>query len=254
MQAAFIYGGDMINDTTNTTYDYLSVPIVEGGVLNEQGVMNVALSFFDLTRNIVDDAAEKEVVLFKQILAGAEIFCISMSDWTFQTRLREYDAEDVTNDDPVLSSEYTYNYRYIKGDSYTQNGQTYVHRYVPYRGLAYAYRLPNDFLKIRSINADPRCGFQAVGNNFYCNALGCSFEYISTNISNVPMDFGYMVAYKCAVEMAQHLDPEGTAMQRANAMLSQTYAALKQRDDLNVRLENPPQDYYIDHGTKWWGR
>ena len=243
----------MVN-TTNTDYGFLSESVVEGGVLNEQGVMNVALSFFDLNRNLVEDAAEKEVILFKQILPGAEVFCASMSDWTFLTRTRDYDEDDVINDDPILESEYTNNIRYVKGKSFTVNGHTYIHRYQKYRGFVFGYRLPNDFLKMRSINADGRNGYNVLGNSFYCNAHGCSLEYITTELTDIPVDFGYMVAYKCAVELAQHLDPEGTAMQRASAMLSQTFSALKQRDDMNIRMENPPQDHYIDVSTKWWGR
>lgn len=244
----------MMVNTTNTDYGFLSESVAEGGVLNEQGVLNVALSFFDLNRHLVNDAGEKEVILFKQILPGAEVFCASMSDWTFLTRSREYEEDDIYNDDPVLLSEFVDNIRFIKGETYMENGHVYIHRYVRYRGFLYSYNLPKDFLKMRSVNGDPRNGYTVRGNELFCNLKGCSIEYITTDLSNIPVDFGYMVAYKCAVELAQHFDPEGTAMQRASAMLSQSFSALKQRDDMNVRMENPPQDYYIDHGTKWWGR
>ena len=243
----------MVN-TTNTDYGFLSAPVVEGGMINEQGVMNVALSFFDLNRNINDDAGEKEVILFNQILPGAEIFCASMSDWTFLTKFKVYDNDDVANDEPVEASSYERNNRQVTGEYFEKNGTEYVHVYTPYRGFLYSYKLPSDFLKMRSINGDGRNGYTVMGNYVFCNSLGCTLEYITTTIANIPMDFGYMIAYKCAVELAQHLDPEGTAMQRANGMLSQTFAALKQRDDLNVRMENPPQDFYIDYGTAYWGK
>lgn len=241
-----------MNNTTNTSYDYLSEPVVDGGILNEQGVMNVALSFFDLNRNIVDDASEKEVILFKQILPLAEFFCASMSDWSFITDSKEYDEEDVTNDEPVAVSEYTYQKGKYRGDKFDDNGVEKYHVYTMYKNFYYAYALPSDFLKVRYINGDPKIGYAVKGNKIYCNELACVLDYVSTDLMNLPTDFGYMVAYKCAMEMAQHLDPEGTALTRASALFSQTFGILKQRDDTSFRLQNPVQNHYVDQHTAYW--
>lgn len=219
----------MVN-TTNTDYAFLAEPVVERGMLNEQGVMNVALSFFDITRSLEDDASEKEVILFRQALPVAKTFCASMSDWSFITETVVYDKVDTVNDDE-------------------ENG---VKVYIPYKNFLYAYRLPFDFLKVRYINGDPRKGFAVKGDRIYCNDLGLALDYISLKFHTIHTDFGYLIAYKCAMEMAQHLDPEGTAMARASAMLQQTFSVLKQRDDMNYRLENPPQDHYIDFDSTYW--
>ena len=241
-----------MTNTTNTTYDYLSVPVVEGGVINEQGVMNVALSFFDLNRNIVDDAGEKEVILFKQILPGSEVFCASMSDWSFITKTKEYDPDDTVNDEPT--EDYVIKNGWVIGERFTQNGKEYYHNYKTYKGFPFAYNLPFDFLKMRYIDGDPKKGYAVKGNTLYCNELGCSLDYITTNLTNLPMDFGYLLAYKIAMELSMHLDPEGTAMARASNMLQQTFGVMKQRDDTNFRLQNPAQNHYIDKNTAYWNK
>lgn len=238
-------------DTTNTDYDFLKEPVVEGGIINEQGVMNVALSFFDRTRDIKNDALEKEVILFNQVLPLAIVFCTSMSDWNFLTNSVEYAIDDVENDEPILESEFEPSKGKVKGEKY---GDGMVHVYTMYKNFVYGYRLPSDFLKMRYIDGDARKGYAVKGNVLYCNELGCTIDYISTTIRNVPVDFGYLVAYKCAMELAMYLDPEGTALTRASSMLQQTFSVMKLRDDMNYRLENPPQNHYIDKATAYWNK
>ena len=218
-------------NTTNTDYAFLNNEVVEGGMLNEQGVMNVSLSFFDITRSLINDSTEKEVILFRQALSNAKVFCASMSDWSFLIKTVEYDEDDVTN-------------------SEEEDGETV---YTKYKNYLYGYRLPNDFLKVKYVNGDTRIGFAVKGNEVYCNFLGCSVDYLSSDLKNLPMDFGYLVAYKCAIDIAQHLDPEGTAMARASNMLQQTFTVLKQRDDMNFKLQNPAQNHYINRNTAYWG-
>lgn len=238
----------MVN-TTNTDYTFLSAEVVEGGMLNEQGVMNVALSFFDLNRNINDDAGEKEVILFKQVLPLAKVFCASMSDWNFLTDSVEYEAEDVTNMEEVDEESYTAtNRHYVE-----KNDDGSLSVYTLYKNFRFGYRLPSNFLKMRYINGDPRIGFAMKGNEIYCNELGCTVDYISSDLKNLPTDFGYLVAYKCAMEMAQHLDPQGDALNRSSALLSQTFSVMKQRDDMNYKLQNPAQEHFIDKSTNYWG-
>ena len=241
-----------MTNTTNTNYDFLTEPVVEGGIINEQGVLNVALSFFDLNRHLENDASEKEVILFKQILPLAKVFCSSMSDWTFLTESKDYEEEDVYNDEPVLLSEYKESKNWVRGKEYTVDGAVYVHRYQKYKNYVFGYVLPNDFVKMRYIDGDPKKGFAVKGNLIFCNELGCSVDYISDKCRNLPTDFGYLVAYKCAMELAMHLDPEGTALTRASSMLTQTFGVMKQRDDMNFRLQNPAQNQYIDKSTAYW--
>lgn len=242
----------MIN-TTNTNYDFLTAEVVESGSLNEQGALNIALSFFDIARNIIDDAGEKEVILFKQSLPLAETFCASLSDWTFLVNSNEYEEGDVENDEPVLVSEYKEQYGKFRGEVFEENGQQYVHVYTMYKNFKYAYKLPNDFLKMKYICGDVRIGFAIKGNLLYCNVENPIIDYVSTDISNIPVDFGYMIAYRCAMEMAQHLDPEGTALSRATTMFQTVFTSLKQRDDQNFRLQNPAQNQFIDIDTTYWG-
>lgn len=241
----------MVN-TTNTDYDFLDEPVVEDGIINEQGVMNVALSFFDLNRDIVEDANEKEVILFKQVLPLAKMFCASMSDWSFLTKSQDYDEDDVSNDVPVEVADYVPKKGWVRGKSFTDSGKEYYHNYQMYKNFVFGYVLPDDFLKMRYIDGDPRKGYSVKGNSVYCNELCCTVDYITSSLSNLPTDFGYLVAYKCAMELAMHLDPEGTALSRASSLLSQTFSIMKQRDDTNFRLQNPAQNQYIDKSTAYW--
>lgn len=242
-----------MTNTTNTSYDYLSVPVVEGGMLNEQGVMNVALSFFDLFRNITTDASEKEVILFKQVLPIAKTFCASMSDWSFLMNTREYDEDDIVNDEPVLCDEYKEQAGKVKGDMYTSGDSAYYHIYTPYKGFTYGYKLPSDCLKVKYIDSDVRVGFSTAKRTLYTNFKGISLDYISDKMDDVPLEFGYLIAYRCAVEMSFHLDPEGTAYQRATSALQQVFTILKTKDDESYRLQNPPQNYHIDIDSTYWG-
>ena len=241
-------------DTTNINTDVISAQVVEGGTLNEQGVLNVALSFFGLAMSITDDATEKEVMLFNQVYPIAQSYCASMSEWTFLTKTAEYEEDDVYNDEPVLASNYNNARGTVKGDSYTgSDGNTYCHVYTPYKNYKYAYSLPSDFLRVRYIDNDPRIGYAIKGKAIYCNSLGMSLDYLSSTMHNLPIEFGYLVAYKCAVDLSMYLDPEGTALSRASTLLQQTYSLLKQRDDLNSKLQNPPQNQYVDIDTIYWG-
>lgn len=237
----------MVN-TTNTDYTFLTAEVVEGGMLNEQGVMNVALSFFDLNRNINTDAGEKEVILFKQVLPLAKVFCASMTDWKFLTESVEYEEDDVTNMEEVDKDSYTKSSRH-----YVEESDGVLKVYTKYKNFCFGYKLPNNFLSMRYINGDARIGYEVKGNEIYCNLLGCTIDYISSNLKNLPSDFGYLVAYKCAMEMAQHLDPQGDALNRSSALFSQTYSIMKQRDDKNFRLQNPSQEHFIDKSTNYWG-
>lgn len=248
----FLYGGDMIN-TTNTSYDYLSEPVVEGGMINEQGVMNVALSFFDLQRHIEEDAGEKEVILFKQKLPIAKAFCASMSDWSFLMDTIEYDETDIYNDEPVPADQYVEKAGKVKGNMYTNGDSVFYHVYSPYKGFTFGYRLPSDCLKIKYIDSDVRVGFATKGRVMYCNFSGITLDYISDKMNNIPVEFGYLVAYRCAIEMAHHLDPEGTAYQRATNSLQQVFTVLKQKDDDSFKLQNPPQNYFTDIDSSYWG-
>lgn len=240
-------------DTTNTSYDYLSAPVVENGQLNEQGVMNVALSFFGLNRHYTDDASEKEVILFKQVLPIAKRFCASMSDWSFLTESTEYEQDDVINDEPVLLDEYEETVGKVKGATFVEGNSVMCHVYTVYKSLMYGYRLPSDFMKVRYIDNDVRVGFAIKGNTLYCNFLRITLDYISDRMNSIPLEFGYLIAYRCAIEMAHHLDPEGTAFQRATSCLSQTYTLLKQKDDESFRLQNPAQNHYVDIDSVYWG-
>ena len=242
-----------MTDTTNTSYDYLSEPVVEGGIINEQGVMNVALSFFGLNRHLTDDAGEKEVILFKQTLPIAKIFCAEMSDWSFLLNTEEYTDDDIYNDEPVPCSEYKERAGYVRGDKFSVNGTDYYHLYKTYKGFIYGYRLPSDCLKVKYIDSDVRVGYATKGRVIYCNFQDVSLDYISDRMGNVPLEFGYLVAYRCAIDLAQHLDPEGTAFQRATSALQQVFTILKTRDDDAMRLQNPPQNQYIDIDSSFWG-
>ena len=239
-------------NTTNTDYGYLSEPVVEGGMLNEQGVMNVALSFFDLTRNLNDDASEKEVILFRQIYPMAQMFCASMNDWSFLTKSYSYDDDDIYNDEPVPYEGFKPRKGWLYGQKFVVDDKVFVHAYLMYKSFPFAYRLPSDFVKMRYLDGDAKKGFAVKGNLIYCHENGCTVDYISSEMANLPQDFGYMVAYKSAMEMAMHLDPEGTALTRASSMLSQTFSVMKQRDDRNFRLQNPAQNHYIDKSTSYW--
>ena len=241
-----------MTDTTNTSYDFLDAPVVDGGYINEQGVMNVALSFFDRNRDIVEDANEKEVILFKQIMPLSMMFCASRSDWSFLTETAEYETDDIHNDEPVPADEYEDMKGWVRGPEYDTASGRYIHRYRMYKNFAFAYKLPSDFIKVRYIDGDVRIGYAVKGNVLYCNEYGCSIDYISSKYNNLPVDFGYMVAYKSAMELAMYLDPEGTALTRASAMLEQTFAVLKQRDDTSYRLQNPAQNHYVDKKTSYW--
>lgn len=240
-------------DTTNTSYDYLSEPVVEGGVLNEQGVMNVALSFFGLNRHITEDAGEKEVILFKQILPIAKAFCATMSDWSFLMDTIEFREEDAYNDEPVLTDDYKERAGFFKGSMFTVGNNAYYHVYQIYKGFTYGYRLPADCMKVKYIDSDVRVGYATKGRILYCNFSDITVDYISDKMNYIPLEFGYMIAYRCAVEMSQHLDPEGTAFQRATASLQQVYTVLKQKDDDSFRLQNPPQMQFTDIDSNYWG-
>jgi hypothetical protein len=176
-----------------------------------------------------------------------------MSDWTFLTKTREYDADEINNDEPVLVSEYTDTKNRVKGESFEQGGQAYYHVYTPYKNFAFGYNLPNDFIRVRYIDNKANIGYAIKGDDLYCNMYGCTLDYLSSTMRNLPIEFGYLVAYKCAVDLSMYLDPEGTALSRASTLLQQTFAILKQRDDNNSKLQNPPQNQYIDIDTIYWG-
>ena len=242
-----------MNDTTNTGYDFLSAPVVFDGEINLQGVMNVALSFFGLNRHLTEDANEKEVILFKQTLPMAIRFCASMSDWSFLIKSVDYEPEDIINDNPVLYDRYTDRAGMKRGNVFYINDNKYVHVYRTYKEYMYGYRLPRDFMKVRYIDDDIRIGYAIKGNELYCNFKGIKLDYISDRLNSIPVEFGYLIAYRCAVEMSNHLDPEGTAFQRATSSLQQVYTLLKGKDDDAIRLQNPAQNQYIDIDSTYWG-
>jgi len=240
-------------DTTNTSYDYLSAPLVEEGILNLQGVLNVALSFFDRTRHITNDAGEKEVILFKQNLPMALMSCATLNDWSFLIKDNQYAEEDIVNDEPVPCEEYIREMGKVRGCDFTRRDKSFCHVYTTYKDFIFGYKLPRDFIKLKYINGNHKLGYAIKGDVLYCNEFKCRIDYISKPHTNLPTEFGYLVAYRCAMDMAQHLDPEGTALSRASAMFQTTYSILKQKEDYSFKLQNPPQNFYIDIDTAYWG-
>lgn len=242
-----------MNDTTNTSYDYLSAPLTNDGEMNAQGVMNVSLSFFGLHRNIVDDRLEKEVILFKQTLPIAIRFCASLSDWSFLVKSVDYEVDDIINDEPVPYEKWVDAPWRVKGDVFLQNGRKYFHSYRTYKDYTYGYKLPSDFMKVRYIDDDIRIGYAVRGRELYCDFKGIKLDYISDRMDAIPVEFAYLVAYRCAIEMSNHLDPEGTAFQRATSSLQQVFTILKAKDDDAIRLQNPAQNHYVDIDSTYWG-
>ena len=240
-------------DTTNTSYDYLSAPLVEDGTLNLQGVLNVALSFFDRTRHIVDDAGEKEVILFKQNLPMALLSCSTLNDWSFLIKGVQYEEDDIVNDEPVPCEEYVRETGKGKGFDFLKGDKRYCHVYTTYKDFIFGYKLPRDFMKLKYINGNHKFGYAIKGDVLYCNEFKCNIDYVSKPNNGLPTEFGYLVAYRCAMDMAQHLDHEGTALSRASAMFQTTYTILKQKEDASFKLENPPQNFYIDYDSAYWG-
>ena len=274
----------MIKDNTNPNLEYLEEPVVENGILNEQGVLNVALSFFDLIRClfvkttdeeiitgktyyqyinkkyvVVDEptiedidtyyetSKEKEVILFKQYLELAKTECCRLSDWSFMTKSSTYNATDIVNCEVVESLDNIESGYYVER---REDGKYNI--YQMYKNFKYAYSLPSDFLKAKYINGKITEGFAKKGNEIYTNTKSLVLDYISNTLSDIPTDFGYLVAYKVAIDIGMIIDTSGAATQKANAQFNTAFNILKSNDDANFRVQNPRQDHYIDPHSPYW--
>lgn len=280
----------MIQDTTNSNLEYLQEVPVDDGELNEQGILNVALSFFDMVRGLYvntqdtslvqgktyytyssgsyvpvanpdvayistyyEKSTEKEVVLFNNYLPLAKVFCCRAYDWTFQMRSVTFEEDDITNVDEYTDISDVESGTYIEqANEKDSEGNTIYKGYKMYKNFKYAFRAPDNLLKIKYVNGKTNFGFALKGNTFYCNSKHPTLDYITSEIESVPTDFGYLIAYRVAMELAPLVAPNGDAMQRASQQFSLTLSLLQNNDAMNFRIENPPQDYMINPDSPYW--
>lgn len=272
----------MIKDNTNRNEEYLKSPVSEDGQLNEQGLLNVALSFFGLNRCLYElsedssvvagknyyeysngeyvlvtnptgspveqgyyeESQEKEVILFKQYLDMAKTYCARCFDWSFLIKQKVFDEEEFTNGEEIESEKDADSSNYV----YKVNDKLY--EFVPFKKFIFQYKLPDDFLKMKYINGALNTGFAIKGRYFYCNSEKPTIDYISNEFDWIPVDFAYMIAYRVAVEMAPFVD--ANASQMATSQFAIAFQILKANEDYSFRRENPPQDYAINPRSPYW--
>ena len=279
----------MIKDTTNMNMEYLDSIPVEDGELNEQGILNVALSFFDKVRclyvktndtaivtgkqyytysngiytpvqnpavehisDYYEKSTEKEVLLFKNYLPIAKMFCCRLYDWSFLIKSVTYEEDDIVNEedytDPAEAESGTFLEPYTDTD-----GTRKYHGYKMYKNFKYAFNIPDGFIKAKYVNGIQNNGFAVKGNTFYCNSKSPTLDYASSDCDeNVPVDFGYMIAYRVAIDMANMLDNSGEISQKASSMFSISSQSLQANDSFNFRLQNHTDNYFTDSNSPYW--
>lgn len=268
--------------------EYLDSVPVEDGELNEQGILNVALSLFDRVRCLyvktndtqivegkeyytysnrvytpvqnpvigdIDEyyekSTEKEVLLFKSYLPLAKMFCCRVYDWSFLIKSVTFEESDIANEE--VYTDPTNIETGICLEPFLDGNTRKYHGYKMFKNFKYAFSVPEDFIKAKYVNGRQNNGFALKGRTIYCNSKSPTLDYVSSECdSNVPVDFGYMIAYRVAIDMANMLDNSGEISQKASSMFSVSSQSLQANDSFNFRIENPPDRYFTDPNSPYW--
>ena len=164
----------------------------------EQEFLNLTLSMFNISRQIDDDALETRLVKQFKPLAYRE--CCMFSDWSFLIKTISYDKTDNVDEDGG------------------------------YDGHPYGFLLPYDFMKVRLINDRYNEGFSIKGNVIYVDFPTLKLDFYSYDYTNAPVEFDQLACYRCAIDISQLLDPQGTALNVAQSLHQIVLTTLSNQD------------------------
>lgn len=163
----------------------------------DQEFLNLTLSLFNIERQIDDDSLETRLVKQFKPLAYRE--CCMFADWSFLIKTVKYDSGDAIDDEG-------------------------------YDGHQYGYTLPDDFLKAKLINDRYNEGFSIKGNTIYVDFPSLRLDYYSYDYTEAPVEFDQLACYRCAVDISQLLDPQGTVLNVAQSLHQIVLTTLNNRD------------------------
>lgn len=186
--------------------------------MTKQDVIRIALSCFNISYDkIGDDSVEAGYCL--NYIRSAELFCARSYTWSFlQKRYRFQDSDFVESE--------------------------------PFDKLWFCYKVPKDLIKVVFVNSNFNEDFRIIGTNFYTDKDKPEITYVSGEIDYesfpYPDDFGYMIAYRLAIEVAQFIVPNNVSIsEQVQSKYMLIYQMLQKSEKDMQRRQNPSPKKYV---------
>lgn len=178
--------------------------------MTTQEFLDLVLSIFNIKRSVADNTVETNLVEQFKPIAYRE--CCMFADWSFLIKTRTYEEDDCVEDEG-------------------------------FDGHEFGFTLPSDFMKAKLINNKYNEAFSIKGNNIYVDYPTLRLDYFSSDYSNAPEEFHQLVAYRCAIDISQMLDPQGNSLSVASSLHQLILTTLTNTDSYSKRNKNKEFDF-----------
>lgn len=180
--------------------------------MKQTDIFRITLSCFNMSYSKIGEDSV-EVGYCNNYLRAAELFCARTYAWSFlQKRYRFTDTDKLTRD--------------------------------PFDGLCYCYKSPSDIVKVLFINGEHNEDFRIIGNEFYCRYDNPEVTYVSGAVDYngfpYPDDYGYLIAYRLAVEIAQFIVPDNASVANQIQQKFLLIAQTMQRSEKDMQRKRNP--------------
>lgn len=186
--------------------------------MTKEDIFRITLACFNQSYDKIGEEA-LEVSFCNSFLRSAELFCARAYAWSFLQKRVQF------TDDDKLDEE-------------------------PFNELKFVYTLPSDCVQVSYLNSERNVNFKVLGKNFFTDIENPELTYISGEVDYdtfpYPDDYGYLLAYRLAMEIAQFIAPESSTttnqIQQKFLLSAQTLQASEK--DMQ-RKKNPSPLKYV---------
>ena len=192
--------------------------------MTKKDIYRIALATFniDIDKLIVEKDDEhpevsKEIMFCDAFYRNAECSCAKVYNWTFLYSMRKYEEKDL---------------------------------YEPYSSdHAFAYPVPDDFGAAMYVNGKYNSDIQRIGAYLIFKVKNPEFIYITDRLDfdnwSYPDDYGYLVAYKLAMEICGNVAPDSNSYNNAMQKYGLVLQQLRNAEIKSKRRKNPSEWTFV---------
>ena len=186
--------------------------------MKKEDIFRIALSCFNMSYDKIG-ADSVEAGYCDNYLRAAELFCARSYAWSFLQKRHRFKEEDRVSN-------------------------------PPFGCLRFCYKAPDDIVKVVFINAEHNETFRIIGSDFYTDMCEPEITYVSGDVDYdvfpYPDDYGYMIAYRLAIETAQFIVPDNVSIARqVESKYLLIYQMLQRSETDMQRRRNPSPHRYV---------
>lgn len=186
--------------------------------MKKEDVFRIALKCFNMSYDKIG-ADSVEASYCEDFLRSAELFCARTYKWSFLQKRLKYEEADRIDE-------------------------------APFRNMKYCYRAPDDIVQMVFINCEYNSDFQIIGRKLYTRECDPEITYLSGEVDYdsfpYPDDYGYMLAYRLAMEISQYIAPDNSVASENAQQKFLLCAQVLQNSEVDMqRKRNPHPSQFV---------